>query len=76
MTLSIPATASQVEAVGLNKIYKVSVRIYRECRNMKKALLRHIQSALEDKYIDNLIDDDTGLIEKDIPRALEYLFTN
>ena len=43
---------------------------------MEKSLLRHIQNAIKDKYIEHLLDKDMGLIEKDIPIVLEYLFLN
>ena len=43
---------------------------------MEKALLRHIQTAVEDKYVEFLVDDDTGLIEEDVPTVLQYLFSN
>ena len=32
--------------------------------------------ALEENYIEILTDEDTSLIEKDIPTVLEYLFSN
>ena len=43
---------------------------------MEKSLLRHVHTAIDDKYIEHLVDDDTGLLEEDIPTVLEYLFTN
>ena len=42
-----------------------------ECR---KALQRHVQDAIGDKYLDMLIDEDTQLINEDIPTVLTYLF--
>ena len=41
---------------------------------MEKALQRHIQDALEPKYLEALVDEDTQLITEDIPFVLEYLF--
>ena len=41
---------------------------------MEKALQRHIQDAIEDKYLESLIDEDTQLIQEDIPTVLAYLF--
>ena len=55
---------------------KELVRIYKECKNVEKALLRHIQNTVEEKYINHLIDEDTGLIKHDIPTVLDYLFSN
>ena len=75
-TLTIPPTATQVEALDLREKHKEAKRLYYECKNVEKALLRHIQDAVEDKYIDHLVDDDTQLISAEIPDVLEYLFTN
>ena len=47
-----------------------------ECKNVEKALLRHIQDALEDKYIENMVDEYTNLIRVDIPTVLDYLMEN
>ena len=74
--LTIPPAATQVEALELREKYKEVKRLYYECKNVEKALLRHIQDAIEEKYIDHLVDDDTQLIQADIPDVLEYFFTN
>ena len=50
--------------------------MYRKCKNVEKALLRHIQNALEEKFIKYMVDEDTGLIEHAIPTVMEYLFLN
>jgi hypothetical protein len=60
----------------LKEVHCESIRVYRECKNVEKALLRHVQNAIEEKYIEHLLDEDTGLIEVDIPQALDYLFLN
>ena len=75
-TLTIPVATTAVQALQLRETHKEEARIYRECKNIERALLRHIQTALEEKYIEHLIDDDTGLIEDDIPDVLEFLFNN
>ena len=31
---------------------------------------------MEEKFIDHMVDEDTGLIEHDIPTVLEYLISN
>ena len=41
---------------------------------MEKALQRHIQDAIKDKYLETLVDEDTQLIQDDIPAVLQYLF--
>ena len=65
-----------MEAVHAKEKHTELIRVYRECKNVEKALLRHIQNALEEKYIEHLIDEDRGLIEHGIPTVLEYLFSN
>ena len=49
-------------------------RAYLECKNIEKTLQRHIQDAIEDKYLESLINEDTQLIQEDIPVVLAYLF--
>jgi hypothetical protein len=75
-TLTIPTGTDAVPALQLRETHKERARQYRECKNVEKALLRHAQNAVEEKYIEHLINDDTGLIEDDIPDVLDYLFTN
>ena len=43
---------------------------------MENFLLRHIQNVIEEKYIEHLLDDDSGLIEDDVPTVLDYLLSN
>ena len=47
-----------------------------ECENAEKALLRHIQDAIEEKYLESLVDDYTNLLNSDVPEILTYLFHN
>ena len=35
-----------------------------------------MQNVIKEKYIEHLVNEDTGLIEQDIPTVLEYLPTN
>ena len=65
-----------MQAVQARESHSEEMALYRECKNVEKALLRHIQTAVEDKYIEVMVDDDTGLIEDDIPTVLDYLFAN
>ena len=51
------------------------ITLYRKCKNVEKALLHHIQTAVEGNPIDFMVNDDTSLIEEDVPTVLEYLFT-
>ena len=41
---------------------------------VEKALQRHIQDEIEDMYLESLLDEDTQLIQEDIPDVLDYLF--
>ena len=74
--LLIDANATPIEAVRAKEHHREMIHIYRECKNVEKSLLRHIQNALEEKYIEHMVDKNTGLIEHDIPTVLEYLFAN
>ena len=72
--LAIPATTTQVEALNLREAYKESKRAYYDYENVKKALQRHIQDAIKDKYLETLVNEDNQLIQEDIPTVLAYLF--
>ena len=50
--------------------------MYLEYKNVEKALMRYIQDAIEEKYLESLVDEYTNLISGDIPAVLEYLFRN
>ena len=71
--LVIPIGTDQVQALNLREQYKVAKRTYYECKNVEKALQRHIQYAIEDKYLESLVNEDTQLIQADIPDVLTYL---
>ena len=71
--LVIDPASLAVQAVQARESHAEDIALYRECKNVEKALLRHIQTAIEDKYIEFMVDDDTGLIEDDIPTVLDYL---
>ena len=62
--------------MNLREAHKRDMALYRECREVERELIRHITIAIEAKYINFLKNEDTDLIEDDIPTALEYLFTN
>jgi hypothetical protein len=74
--LLIPRGTDPVDALNIREKHKRDMGIYRECREVERALLRHITTAVESKYIDSLKNDDTDLIEEDIPSVLSYLFSN
>ena len=74
--LVIDPNLTAMQAVQVRETHKEDIALYRECKNVEKALLRHIQTAVEDKFIEFMVDEDTGLIEDEIPIVLEYLITN
>ena len=74
--LVIDPALTAVQQVQARETHKEAIALYRECKNVEKALLRHIQTATEHKYLELMVDEDTGLIEDDIPTVLQYLFTN
>ena len=74
--LVIPQTATPIQAIELKEQYNEQKRLCLECKNVEKALLRHMQEALEEKFTAAIVDSYTNLISIDIPTALEYLFYN
>ena len=74
--LSIPNNATPIEALNTKDQHAEAKRLYLECKNVEKALMRHTQDAIEGKYIDSLVDEYTNLITGDIPVVLSYLFYN
>ena len=71
--LVIPIGTDQVQALNLREQYKDAKRAYYECKNVEKALQHHIQDAIEDKYLESLVNKDTQLIQANIPDVLTYL---
>ena len=74
--LVIPANSTPIQALELKEQYNEQKRLYLECKNVEKALLRHIQEAIEDKYINSLVDEYTNLLTQDVPTIMQYLFYN
>ena len=72
--LVINSALTALHQVQARETHNENLALYRECKNVEKALLRHIQSAVDEKYIEFMIDEDTGLIEEDVPTVLDYLF--
>ena len=50
--------------------------LYRECKEVERALIPNITRAIESKYIDFLKNEYIDLIEDNIPTVLHYLFDN
>ena len=74
--LDIPNDATPIQALNLKDQHSEERRLYLECKNAEKALMRHIQDAIEEKYLESLVDEYTKLLLGDIPIVLEYLFYN
>ena len=74
--LVIPNNATPIQALELKEAYTEQKRIYLECKNVEKALLRHIQEAIEDRYIEALVDEYTNLLRDDVPTVMSYLDYN
>ena len=72
--LVVPLGTDAVQALTLREAYKVQKKSYYECKNVEKALQRHIQDAIEEKYLESLVNEDTQLLQEDVPTVLEYLF--
>ena len=72
--LIIPNNATQVEALQLREDHNEAKAAFNQCRDVKHALLRYIQDAIEERYVEALVDEHTNLITMDIPDVLTYLF--
>lgn len=71
--LLIPATSTQLQAIELKEGHNEGKRLCLECKNVEKALLRHMQDAIEDKCVEALVDPHTNLLTGDVPTMLDHL---
>ena len=62
--------------MNIREAHKRDTALYRECKEVERAFIRHITVTIEAKYINFLETEDSDLVEDDIPTILEYLFTN
>ena len=74
--MAIFTTLIPIQALELKDVHQEVKRFYLECKNVEKALLRHIQDAIEDKFIELLVDEYMNLLTSNIPTILDYLFYN
>ena len=74
--LNIPTKAKPIQVLQLKDEYREAKRLYLECKNAEKALLRYIQDAMEEKYLESLVDEYTNLLNGDLLEMLTYLFWN
>ena len=73
--LDMPSTATSVQALQLKNHAEANSACL-ERKNIDKAILRHVQDALEEKHIEALVDQHTNLLTDDAPKVLECLFYN
>ena len=74
--LSIPANTDSVAALNLRTKHKEKQDAHKRCKDVERALLRHVQSAMDEEWLDTLINEDTQLIEDDIEDVITYLEEN
>ena len=72
--LVLSPVATPIEALELKKYHKEDQRLYLECKNAEKSLIRQIQDTLDNMHIKSLVDKYTNIIIEDIPIILNYLF--
>ena len=73
--LVIRPTATAVEALQRRESHNEQIRLYRECQNVEKAILKHLQNSFQSQYLEAFVDEDTALLSSDIPTILSHLFT-
>ena len=71
----LPGTDT-VNALNLRENYSQSISLYKEYREVERALMRHITTSIEPKYIDSLKNEDTDLVEDDLSTVLDFLCTH
>ena len=74
--LTINPATTAVEAVHTKETHPEAMPVYRKCKHVEKALLRHVQNAPKQIYIEPLLNDNMGLTEDNLPTVLTYLDTN
>ena len=62
------------DVINLREEHRTNVALYREWREVEKALLRQFTQVVEQKYIDFLKNENTDLIEDDIPQSWYFFF--
>ena len=74
--LFMPNNTTPIEAWNIKDQHAEAKRSHLECKNVEKALMRHVQDATEWKCIELLLDEHVNLITGDSPVSLNYLFYN
>ena len=75
-TLNISNNTTSIEALNLKDQYLEERCLYLEYENVEKALMRHTQDTIQEKYLESLVDKYTNLILDNVPTVLDYLFYN
>ena len=75
-TLTIPARTDSVAALNLRTRHKEKQEAHKRCKDVERALLRHVQNAMDEEWLDTLVNEDTQLIEDDIEDVITYLEEN
>ena len=71
----ISPTASAVEALQRREAHNEQIRLYRECQNVEKAIMKHLQNSFQSQYLEAFVDEDTALLSSDVPTILAHLFS-
>ena len=64
----------KVKVLNRHKQYQEQKRAYLKHKNVEKVFQQHIKDNIKEKYLETPIDEDTQLIQEDIPVVLAYLF--
>ena len=72
--LTLPNPCAGPLISQLTREFSERMRVFRESIDVKKALIKQIVAAIDQKYLRTLRNDDTHSITTDIPVILTYLF--
>ena len=67
LTIDSTATITSVAPVYAKERYHEVICIYIDYNRVEQALLRYTQNVVKYKHVKHLINEDTGLIEDDLP---------
>ena len=73
--LVIDPAHTALQQVQARETHNENLALYRECKNVEKALLRHIQTAVSEKDIEFMVNEDTCLIENNVPMRIVLIPT-
>ena len=73
-TLTIPSSTAGHELFRLQQNHLIAIDKHQEAIEIKKALGRMIDNAVDSDLISDFLDDDTGLINKPIHEVMAHLY--